>query len=259
MRLKSVCILLVALMAGPAMAQTPTPTPPPAPPPPPPLSGSLSAGVAVSSGNTDTSSVNFAFTMAYVPGTKNSVKADGLVLRGKSNGALTVDRTALSGRDEYALTTRAYLFGQLQFLHDRFKDVDYLIAPTAGLGYKLVTTPATTLSADAGIGGQWEKDTGQTVSASGAVTAGQKLTQKLSATATITEAVSALWKASAFGDALYTFGGGLALAVTTHVQFKIEVLDTYKTRPPLVTVKKNDTATILALVYKFAKEPAASK
>ncbi len=249
MRLEASCLLLVAAMAAPALAQTPTP--PLATAPPPPFTGSLSAGIAFTSGNTDTSTYNIAFTMAYVPKGRNSVKAEGLFLRGKSNGVLTVDRTALAGRDEYTLTSRAFLFGQLQFLRDRFKDVDYLIAPSGGIGYKLVTTAATTVTADAGIGGVWEKDTDLPVNASGAVTASQKLAHKLSSTAAITEAVTALWKTHGFGDALYTFGGGLALAVTTRVQFKFELLDTYKTRPPLASIKKNDVATILALVYKF--------
>jgi len=44
---------------------------------------------------------------------------------------------------------------------------------------------------------------------------------------------------------------GLTLGVTTRLQFKIELLDTYKNKPPSPTIQKNDVATVLALVYKF--------
>ncbi len=247
MRMKVCPVLFVLAAAAGAAAQTPAP--PAAPPPP--LTGSIGAGLAVTSGNTDTSTFNLTFNATYDPKTRNVVKAEGLFLHGASNGVTNVDRTALLGSDQYKLTERAFVFGQLQFLHDRFKDISYLIAPSAGLGYKLVDTAVTTLSADAGAGGVWEKDTGLDVKTSGAVIANQKLTHKISASATLTEAVSALWTTSDFADALYTFGGGLALGVTTRLQFKFELLDTYKNKPPSPTIKKNDIATILALVYKF--------
>jgi putative salt-induced outer membrane protein YdiY len=205
----------------------------------------------VTSGNTDTSTFNLTFNATYDPKTRHVVKTEGLFLRGTSNGVTNVDRTTLMGSDQYKLTEHAFVFGQLQYLRDRFKDISYLIAPSAGLGYKVVDTPMTTLSAEAGMGGVWEKDTGLDVKASGAVIANQKLMHKISASATLNESVSGLWKTSDFADALYTFGGGLALGVTTRLQVKIELLDTYKNRPPSPTAKKNDVATILALVYKF--------
>ena len=250
MRVTAICsVLFVLATAGPAAAQAPAP--PAAPASPPPLTGSIGAGLAATSGNTDTSTFNLSFNATYDPKTRNVVKAEGLFLRGSSNGVTNVDRTALQGSDQYKLTERAFVFGQMQFLRDRFKEIDYLLAPTAGVGYKLLDTLITTLSAEAGVGGVWEKNRGFDVKASGAVTANQKLMHKISASATLTEGVSALWKTSEFADALYTFGGGLALGVTTRLQVKIELLDTYKNRPPLPTIKKNDVATVLALVYKF--------
>jgi c-di-GMP-binding flagellar brake protein YcgR len=62
---------------------------------------------------------------------------------------------------------------------------------------------------------------------------------------------SALWKADDFGDALYNFSAGAAAALTARTQLKIELLDTYASRPPNETVKSNDVALITALVYKF--------
>jgi hypothetical protein len=54
-----------------------------------------------------------------------------------------------------------------------------------------------------------------------------------------------------FADGLYTVGLGIAASVTTRSQIKAEVLNTFKNKPPDDTVKKNDVAVVLALVYKF--------
>jgi hypothetical protein len=63
--------------------------------------------------------------------------------------------------------------------------------------------------------------------------------------------VSALWKMNDFSDALYIFGVGLAANITAQTQLKAELLDTFKNRPPTVTVQKNDVAVLLSFVYKY--------
>ncbi len=244
--------LFALVVASPSAAQTPAT---PAPAPPPPWSGSLGLGLAATTGNSDTFNFNASFTLRYDPHTKNVVKAEGLFLQGTANGVTNVDRTAIVGSDEYKLTARSFVFGQLQYLHDQFKDIDYLVAPSGGVGYNLADTARTKLSADAGVGAVWEKDTGLDLQTSASVSARQKLLFKISPNATLDQALSALWKASAFDDALYAFRIGLTLSVTTKVQAKIELLDTYKTKPPTSDVKKNDLATVLALVYKFGEPP----
>jgi len=253
--LKLCTLVFVLALAGRSVAQTPTPAPTPPPPPPPALSGSVGAGLAATSGNTDTFTFNATFSVRYDPKTRNVVKAEGLFLHGTSSGTLNVDRTALAGSDEYKLTDRIVVFGQLQYLHDHFKHIDYLIAPSGGLGYKFADTPKTQLSANAGAGAVWERDTGRDLQTSASVIANQKLMYKISSTTTLDESISALWKASDFADALYTFRAGLTLTVTSKLQAKFELLDTYKTRPPSADIKKNDIATVLSLVYKFGEPP----
>jgi len=211
----------------------------------------LSAGWALTSGNSDTSSVNAAYDLVYDPHTKNVVKSDALLLRGKTEGVLSANRFGLNVRDEYSLTPRAFVFVQNVFLKDEFKNIDYLVAPTAGLGYKLFDTMATKLSVDGSAGVVWEKNPGFEVSSSGAVAAGEKLIQTVTATTTITQSVTALWKTKNFDDALYTFGVSVAAAMSTHTQLKIEILDTFKNLPPLPTVQKNDVAVLMAIVYKM--------
>jgi hypothetical protein len=102
-----------------------------------------------------------------------------------------------------------------------------------------------------GAGGVWEKNTGDEVRSSGDVTASETLSQTLTATTTLTQSVSALWKTKEWDDSLYTFGVGVAAAISARTQLKVEVLDVYKNLPPLPTIKKNDVAVLMALVYKM--------
>lgn len=235
-------LLIPAAVAVPAFAQ--------APPEPKIWTVAASAGLALTSGNTDTSTVNAAYDIVYDPHTKNVVKSDGLLIRGKTEGELSANRLGLNIRDEYALTRRAFVFGQNQYLRDEFKNIDYLIAPVGGLGYKLFDTARTKVAVDGGLGGVWEKNPDVDVRASGAVTAGEKLVQTLSPTTTLTQSFGALWKTKDFDDAMYTVGVGLAAAMSTRTQLKVELLSVYKNKPPSPTVKKNDVAVLMAIVYK---------
>lgn len=243
----------------PAAAQTPAPPAAPAPPPPP-WTGSAGFGLSLNRGNTDTTNINVSFEATYDPKTQDVLRFKGLYLRGDNNGALAVDRLDLLGRYERTLTGRVYGFAQLQFLRDHFKQIDYLWAPSAGVGYKLIATPTTTFNVDGGLGFKVEQDrilatatTPETTNRHTDVvfSSSDKFEYNLSKTSKITQGFIALWKANDFGDALYTFSAGAAAAMTTRTSLKIELLDTYQTRPASATVKSNDVALLTALVYKF--------
>lgn len=244
---------VVALgLSSRAYAQQPPPPQPAAPAPEPKLwTGTAGAGLALTSGNSDTLTLNLVFDVTRDPKTKNVIKAKGLYLRGEENDSLTVNRIAFAGRDEYSFTPRTFVFGQLEYLRDTFKLIDYLVAPTAGIGYKIVNTDVTKFTVDAGAGVAWEKNPDVDVRTSGAISAGEKVEHKLTATSTIKQSTTALWKANDFADGLYTFSAGLGTTITDTVQLSIEFLDTFKNKPPTAETKKNDVALVTALTAKF--------
>jgi putative salt-induced outer membrane protein len=246
-------LTLLGAAAGTAAGQTPATAAQPGPPPPP-WTGSAGLGLSLNRGNTDTTNFNLSFEATHdpkTPQTRSVWRFKGLYMRGENNGSLAVDRLALDARDELTLTPRVYAFGQLQFLKDHFKSIDYLWAPSGGIGYKLIATPVTTFNVDGGVGFKAEKNPGHDLRKDFIVTAGDKFEYNLSKTSKATQGFGAIWKAADFGDALYTFTAGAAASMTTRTQLKVELLDTYATRPPDVTVKKNDVALLTALVYKF--------
>jgi putative salt-induced outer membrane protein len=238
-------LFAVLLMAvPPAGAQTPLP------PPPPGWAGSAGAGLALTSGNSDSSTVNAAYELKRDTGGALVFQSTGLFLYGKSQDVLTSDRLSLDGRLERKLNDRTSVFGQAQYLRDEFKSIDYLIAPTAGVSHLLLKTERTEFGVDGGAGGVWENSPGLETDFDGALTAGQRFSHKITATTEVIERVVALWKMDDFEDALYTFGAGIAASITAATQLKVEFLDTYKARP-LPGVEKNDIATLVSFVYKF--------
>jgi putative salt-induced outer membrane protein YdiY len=244
--------LLSLLIPATLAAQEPPPCPCLPPPGPPPVwTGSAGAGLGLTAGNTETRTLNLTFDVTRDARKTHVFKARALYLWGSENGNDTVNRLAFEARDEVRLTEKAFAFVQGQYLRDPFKAIDYLIAPTAGIGYKLIDTDRTKFSVDGGGGATWEKNPGLDVREYGAITAGEDLNVKLSPTATLTQAASALWKADDFGDALYTISAGLAAALTTRTSVNINLLDTFKTKPPTADIEKNDVALIVALAYKF--------
>jgi putative salt-induced outer membrane protein len=236
------CVAILSFVPQRASAQAP-------PPPHKVWDAAASVGISTTSGNSDATQFNAAYDLVYDPLTQNIFKTSALFLRGTTEGDLSAERFLWNVRDQYKINGRTYVFGQNLYLRDKFKRITYLDALTGGLGFKVIDTPETKLDVDGGVGGVWEKNIGLSLSKSGAITAGEKLSQKLSSTATVTQSVTGLWKTKDTSDALYTFGVGVAVSISTRTQMKFEVLDVYKNKPPART-KKNDVATVIALVFK---------
>ena len=247
MRTLQLLLIFAALVAAPSIALAQ----PAAPPPPPGWVGSASAGLALTQGNSDTSTVNAAYELKRDTGGNFVFKSNGLLVYGESEDVLTNDRLSLDGRVERKLSTRTSIYGATQYLRDSFKSIDYLVSPTVGVSQLLLKNDRSELGVDAGVGIVWEQNPGLELQTDGAVTAGQQFAHKLTATTELKEKAAALWKMDDFGDALYTFGVGLAASITAATQMKVEFLDTYKAKPPLPEVKKNDIAVLVSFVYKF--------
>jgi putative salt-induced outer membrane protein YdiY len=239
------------LTAGPALAQGPPPTPPAVPPPPPKLAGNVSFGLGLTSGNTNTTNFNGGYEIRYAPSVRNVVKSSGLFLYGETDGVRSNEQYGLNVRDEFTPDTRFFLYGEFRYLHDRFKGIDYLAAPTAGVGYKVLDQRRATLFVSSGVGGAWERDYGSNFRRSGAVTVDQKLTIRLTRTASVGQSCYALWNITDIHDGLYVFRANITAALVGRLQFKVEAADTYKTKVPATTRQSNDVTVIVSVVYRF--------
>ena len=216
-----------------------------------PWTGSVGAGLAITSGNSDTENYNVSLSTKYDPQRKFVFKADALLLRGSSDGETQVDKATAAARSEYALSDRAFTFAEVSYLRDPFKEIDYLLAPVAGAGYRIIRSEIRNLTVDAAAGVQIESNNILGSDSSGALKGGEDFDWALSSTSKFTQKFTALWKTSDFGDALYHLDVGLATSVMTRIELKVAYAYDHKTRPPLPTVKRGDSALFAALLFKF--------
>ena len=219
--------------------------------PTPVYTGNVGGGFALTNGNTSTRNFNLTGAIVRTPKGRNVMKGTANYFRGTQSDILNLDRAAINIRDEYTISNRTFVFGQLDYLRDQFKQMTFFWAPTAGVGYKLINTDSTQIIVDGGAGGVLEKNPGIESSKSGSLTSGERFQQKLSSAATFTEGLSSIWKTKDFGDSLTNFSLGLTTTVTGNLQLKLEFIDSYKNKPPSITVKKNDTAFVTTFVVKY--------
>ncbi len=250
--LSAFSVVTVALAGGAwdgiAAADDTCPCPPPSPPPPH-WTASIGAGLALASGNSESQSYNLSATVKYDPQHRNLVRAEALYLRTNQEDVTGLDRTWALARDEYKVAQRAYAFGEVTYTRDRFKELDYLWAPTAGAGYRLVDKPSLLLAVDSGAGAFIERQKGSRGTSNVSCRASQRLEWKVSPQLRLSEQVSGLWKVSDFGDAYYRSVLAAVFGLSKRLELSMTLTNDQKTKPP-AGLGKSDTSFVSALVFK---------
>jgi putative salt-induced outer membrane protein len=125
-----------------------------APAPPPPQHtwiGKGQFGFLDSRGNSDSESLNANLDVLRYDGDwKNDLYVGGLY--GKSSGIVSAERWEIREQTDYNITKSLFTFGGLRFEHDQFDGFVYQGSVTAGMGYKILDTNDTKLTAQAGVG-----------------------------------------------------------------------------------------------------------
>lgn len=212
---------------------------------------SIGAGIATTSGNTNTQNYNASFATKYDPKTRFVFKADALLLRGSAEGATQVDKSAASARGELTVSERTFAFTEVTYLRDPFKDIRYSVAPVAGAGYRVLADERRTLTVDVAAGVQVASEPGEGRTTSSAIKAGESFEWKFSPTGALTQKVTGLWHAEEPADALYHFDAGVTTTLASRLELKVAWIYDYKTRPVTPGVEKGDSALFAALLVKF--------
>jgi putative salt-induced outer membrane protein YdiY len=241
------CVLMLAL---PLLAQTPSDAAAPAPPPDP-WTGSIGAGLALTSGNSDTLNLNFSANTAWDPKTDRAFKAEMLYLRGETDGEKQVDKASAGARYGVLFSEKAFWYGEVQFLRDPFKAINYLVSPIVGAGYRVVKTDRHLLTVDGGAGAVVEDNDILGRDTSGALKAGETYEWTISPVSKATQKLTGLWKTNDFSDALYHFEAGLTTTVAASMELKVSYVYDYKNETPSPDIEKGDSALFAALLFKF--------
>lgn len=227
-------------MSGMAFAQTPEE-------PGKPLSAEVGLGIVNTSGNSDTSSINASGEVVYQKSQwRHSGRAEGF--RATVDDEKTAERYLLTGKSDYHLDDRNYLFGLLTYEDDRFSGFDYQAGAAVGYGRDVLRGPTLNANVEAGVGVRYfelsdtgEEDSEGTVRLAGALswnvsdtaTVAQELNTTIGETMTVSNSITSLSTQVV---------GNLAAKVSLSVRHVSDV-------PP--DVKKTDTTTTVNLVYKY--------
>jgi len=250
--MKKILAFLVCLAAAaPALAQQPCPCPEKKEPPPPAFTGNVGLGYGVSSGNTDSSTFSLTLGLKYDPKTNNVVKFGGYYLWGQADGVTNQEKANVVLRDEYSFSERLFAYGEVPYLHDKFKGISYQIAPTAGLGYKVVKTEAVTFAVDGGAGAVIEKNYGFDTRTSGAFRFGESFEWKATAWAKLTENAFGRWRMDDTSDYDFHVDLGLSSPLSKILEVRLAYVYDYKSKPVPETLKKGDTSFLASIGAKF--------
>ena len=121
------------------------------PEPPVIVDGSANAGIINTAGNTEVNSLRLDGDLAVRAGA-NRYTASAAITRAEDRGVNTAENWTTALRYDRFLTSRMFMNGNTIFTNDEFRDLDLRTAIGAGLGYQLIATPRTRLTADGGLG-----------------------------------------------------------------------------------------------------------
>lgn len=211
-----------------------------------PWKAEVGLGIMLTSGNTDTRSINGLAELIYERAQwRHTGRAE--ALNSSADDIGTAERYSLLGKSDYKLDDWNYLYGLIGYEDDRFSGYDYQSNVGVGYGRDLVRTDTLHINAEAGVGARHyriedgDSDTEGTIRLAGAlnwkISEAALFTQELDTTIgeelTVTNSITSLST---------QIVGNLAAKLSVHVRHISDV-------PP--DVEKRDTKTTATLVYKF--------
>ncbi|HEV2435592.1 MAG TPA: DUF481 domain-containing protein [Verrucomicrobiae bacterium] len=217
---------------------------------------SAAAGLTLTRGN---SSSTLATLSANTDGkwdeSELSVGADATYGRTKAPGQATATTSAelLHGFTQYnwLFTDRFYGFGRVEGLHDGVADIKYRVSLSPGVGYYLIKTTNTDLSAEIGPGYIFQ-ELGNDSSSYATLRLGEKFHQALSDRARIWQTAEVLPQVDRFSNYIINAELGIEADLTRDKKFALRsyVTDTFNNEPAPGR-QKNDVTWVTAIAYKF--------
>jgi putative salt-induced outer membrane protein len=159
MRLATFGLMLLAAVPGAALAQDAPP------PPPPPWSGELSAGSTVTTGNSESSTINAKGELVYQSKIWRNT-FNGNAIRTETTDpvtdedVVTAERYLAGNKTDFNFTERDYAFLALEFEKDLVGPTRERTSETVGYGRKVLTGPAHLLEAELGAGARQTEEQG---------------------------------------------------------------------------------------------------
>jgi putative salt-induced outer membrane protein len=116
-----------------------------------PWSGKAALGYLATGGNTESSSLNSAFTVAYATG-RWAHSLEATAINASEDEQTSAEGYALGWKTEFNMTERDFLFGRVNWRKDRFSGYDQQLSESVGYGRRLIDTGVHFLNVELGAG-----------------------------------------------------------------------------------------------------------
>lgn len=241
---RAVWLMIGIALALPSQAQQP-PAAPTAPEPDPWLV-KATLGYLATSGNTESSSLNSGFSVAYASGDWLHA-LEGTAINASEDGQTTAEAYALGWKSEYELTENDFLFGRVDWRKDRFSGYDRQLSETVGYGRRLIDTGVHMLNAEIGAGARQSELADGTTESEGILRAGLDYLWQLSENSQFTQVLAV----ESGSDNTYLESVS-ALKARLAGDFALVASYTIKNNSSVPAGTENtDTFTALSLEYTF--------
>jgi putative salt-induced outer membrane protein len=248
MRTLICAVFLFVLPLGASGQPAPPPAAPP-PPPPPRHEGSAELSFISTTGNASAQTVGLGGEYIFRP-VAWVLRTRTAYVRNESDEELTAESFLFLFRAERAVTDRLSVFGEYDYLRDRFAGIEHRNQVLGGVAYKVITVAPHLLVADAGIGYANEQRTVDDDLSSAVWNAGLAYTLKLSANAELTDEFRFNQSLAEAGDWRVGNIVGVTAKLTTLLSLKFSNTLRFVNQPP-PGFDTTDTITAVALVAKF--------
>jgi len=116
-----------------------------------PWSGKAALGFLATGGNTDSSSLNSAFTIAFTKG-RWAHSLEFAAVNASTDEQTSAEAYSLGWKTEFNMTERDFLFARVNWRNDRFSGYDQQLSESVGYGRRLIDTGVHFLNAELGAG-----------------------------------------------------------------------------------------------------------
>lgn len=236
MKKSATALVIMTLLTGPTLAQEKAPA----------WSGEAALGFVMTSGNTDTQSINFK-SKAVNEREKWRHTAEFDALNTEDHDVTTAERYLLTGQTNYKFKPRHYIFGLISYEDDRFSGYDWRATEVVGYGYRAIERADLILDLEAGPGARQSKLDNGNREDEGILRLAANLDWKVSETTNFTEALTSEIGEDATISKSVT---GLKTQINNSLSMKISYTVKHTSDVP-AGIEKVDRETAAMLVYGF--------
>ena len=211
-----------------------------------PWSGKAALGYLATSGNTDSSSLNSGFSLAYTTGRwTHSLEAS--AIKASEDDATSAEAYSAGWKTEFNMTERDFLFGRVNWRKDRFSAYEQQLSESVGYGRRLIDTGVHFLNVELGAGARQADLLDGTTEEDFIVRGGINYQWKFSETAAFTQDITA----ESGPENVYTES---VSAIKTKLVGNLGLVASYTIKNSSVVPpesENSDTFTALSLEYAF--------